>query len=282
MAGLLQTVAGGALAGVGQGIVANAAALRQEKLEAMRQSRADRRTQLTIDARKGESEADRTARAEQSRLDREATAAEGKATRESAERRTAMTTGATRDAATARAKAAHEKWLNKPVKVGETMGTDGTSSYVYKTNRELLADIAQGKVDEARNALRDEIAAAADDQNSMFNWFSSKDNATDAEIEKAFALREKDPSLTAEQALDKAMGGRFLGGGGSSGAGGQAPPATAGTPPPSGGSVKQLPGQGTMEAPFQAASQADVDLFKRTAPKGAYIRLPDGKVARKP
>lgn len=265
MAGLLRKVAGGALAGVGQGIVQNAAAVRQETLERMRQSAADRRQRMTIDAN-----------AEQGRLNREARAAEGKATRESSEKIAGIRAEATTDAAKTRAAASHEKWLNKPVKVGETLGSDGTSTYVYKTNRELLADLKQGKVDEARAALRDEIVAAAEDQNSMFNWFSSKDNATDAEIEKAFVLREKDPNLTAEQALDKAMGGRFLGGGG------QSAPATGGTPSPAAGDVKQLPGQGTMEAPYQASSQADIELFKRTAPKGAYIRLPDGKVARKP
>lgn len=271
MAGLLQKVAGGALAGLGQGIVANAQALRQERLEQLRQGAADRRHRLGLAHESSERGKDRAARAE-----------EGDKTRAAQKEIAGIRADATTGAAKSRAAAAHEKWLNTPVKVGERITPDGSSEFVHKTNRQLLEDIQQGSVDDARAALRDEIVATAEDQESWTNWFSSKDNATDADIEKAFKLREKNPELTAEEALDQAMGGRFRGGGGPA-SGQTATPGPMGRQPDTGGgSVRQLPGQGTMEAPYQASTQADIELFKRTAPKGAYIKLPDGKVARKP
>lgn len=275
MAGLGQRLLGGALAGAGQGIVHQANERRERTLALLREAGADRRQQAGFAARREESAADRAARAEEGRLGREARAEEGRLGRASAERIAGTRAQATTDAAASRAAAAREKWLNSPRKVGETLSPDGSAGYVFKTNREILDDMAQGKIDGARNALRDEIAATAEDQSSVFNWFSSKDNATDADIEKAFKLREQNPELTAAEALDRAMGGRFTGGG-------TAPAPDAGARAADGGSVAQLPGQGTMEAPYKASTQADIDLFKRSAPKGAYLELPDGKTVRKP
>ena len=276
MAGLLQRVAGGALAGVGQGIVANAQNLRAERLEALRQANADRRHQRGLAQQAAQHKETLALRRSEGEASRALTASEGAAGRASAEK----IAGVRAAASGAKTKAAHEKWLNTPVVVGERLLTDGSTEKVHKTNRQLLEDIRGGNADDARAVLRDEIVAAAGDQRSVFNWFSDKDNATDADIEKAFKLREKNPDLTAAAALDEAMGGRFLAGGAATApAGAMASPRT-----PSGGgdNVSRLPGNGTMESPYQATSQVDMDLFKRTAPKGAYIRMPDGRVVRKP
>lgn len=62
MAGFLMAVAGGALQGTGQGIVAEARAKREAALEAMREQRADARSQTDRDWRSAEADEERSSR----------------------------------------------------------------------------------------------------------------------------------------------------------------------------------------------------------------------------
>lgn len=71
MAGFLAALAGGALQGVGSGIVAEARARREEAIEKMRQQMVERRDQSEREFRSGENEKDRNARLSEGKTERD-------------------------------------------------------------------------------------------------------------------------------------------------------------------------------------------------------------------
>ncbi|MYD99790.1 MAG: hypothetical protein F4Y03_00725 [Alphaproteobacteria bacterium] len=271
----------------------NAAAIRQETLERMRQQRADRRHQQTIAAgdRRHQQTLDATAGRDRIEVwDPETERnvivsgadAVGREPARPAPGNVSTTTvydpATGRDVIVPKSQAiGKEPGRGKPKGSGRlyVLSEDPvTGKRTYGTAEQALGEGAAA-ADDARVAAVD---AAADDMSSWWpEWMGGKPNPTDDDRLRAYEIARKNPQMDGKEAMMRAMG---MGGRGEeSGQGG------GGTPPDrsgSAGDVKQLPGQGTVDSPYQASTQADIELFKRTAPKGAYIRLPDGKVARKP
>ena len=253
MAGLLQRAVGGTLAGVGAGIVSEAAQARAEALERIRAQGAAQAAQYTAagKARQAEIEAQTAAEkaaaeAAEKQKDRDFKAGEGDKDRTSAEKRSAM--------------AASKP--GRPVPIQNEMGV----VVGYQDPDVAVAEYNATKAKAQGVEIEDAIDVAADNMDGIMPEFlGGKRSATDAEKSQAYKLMTADASLPATEALRRVMTGEQ----GGAPAGGAAPVSTATA---STAAAAAPSGDGTTSAPFEVTTEADLAWVRANGKPGTVIR----------
>ena len=226
MAGLLQRAVGGAMAGAGQGLVANARMLREETLLRIRETNADRRNQRAINARAEEGRLTREAGAEQGRLNREAAAdARGEALVTVLDEAGNQILVPTSEASGRRVPG---KTPKNPPRLYVLSEDPVTGEKTYGTREQALGEAGAADA-QTRSA---EVDAAAEDMSSWWpEWMGGSRNPTDDERTRAYEIARKNPQMTGKEAMMRAMGmggrGEEPGPGGAAKPTGEAPPKTS-------------------------------------------------------
>ena len=235
MPGLGRRILGGALKGVGGGIVQQAQHQKKLALEEMRQGRQDDRAEATrqhqtemfgmrADRQDAQAVAGRehdvnlagirsTGAAERAAADRAAREAEAERTRAHRSSEAALDRSSRETTAGARAADAAKRALNKPIL--DRTDHDGNRHYITvgeMTQRMNTEKDATAKA-EARAKLETAVKEIADEHSSMFDigGVGKKDNASKEDIAKAVDLMAADANLSPVDALNQVMGGRATG-----------------------------------------------------------------------
>lgn len=243
MAGLVQRVVGGGLAGLGRGIVEQAQSTRAETLARIREAGAARRAQIQADQRTAKAQAD----ADQAERDRQARAREGDLDRKSREKVAGMRPNSVRD---------------KPYLLGEDPVTG------KKTYGDYEQAMATGQAAADQDSAAEVDAAAAERSSILPKFLGGEPDPSDDQLLRAYELKRTNPGMTGKEALMRAMRG---GEGDGQRAGGNRPPAASGSPTP--------PGRGTTQEPYEVSTQAHVNWLRQNAQSGTVYRY-NGKLNR--
>ena len=224
MPGLGRRILGGALKGVGGGIIQQAQHSRQVALEELRQGRQDDRAEATrqhqtemfgmrADRQDTQAEAGRASTDARAEADRTARVDEAQRGRKHRSSEAALDRSSRETTAGARAKQAAERAMDKPIL--DRTDHDGNRHYITvgeMTARMNTEKDATAKA-EARAKLETAVKEIADEHSSMFDigGVGKKDNASKEDVGKAVDLMAANPKLSPVDALNQAMQGRATG-----------------------------------------------------------------------